>query len=603
MEIVTRKLVAGGAVVICAMVAVCCAAADADSVDPQRKNPAESSRVLGDSVRSESDRRFADQDKTLTEARGLAKDKKYAEASKLYDSLEKELREMNSGVDFPVARSRFEDVQDERLEFRRAWASSLMDQAESAEADKRFAEAMTFASDAQSICPDYAGAANDLITRCQAHMKAEEKRGLTSLEQFDTDLANREAQIKQLLAEARVFYRNRKFDKARKTLEKVYILNPAQPEAIEMMARIWREYFTYAIKRSDADAAGMLAYNAWSWSEPVFVATETVKQQSGVPEEAKKDGVYAKMERIVFPNFKLEASDVTEAIKMLSRRSTTLDPEREGVLIETEYDPNKVRLPKITLDFSGISMLDLLQIICEDAGLVMNAAADGSVSVAQDRSSDRSARFTIRGDFLSRLESEVGSGDGDTEAAPAADGADGEASAEEPKAAPVVGNSALSKYFIARGVPVGSKTKISLLKNKLIINDASYECIRDIEEYLTKLDALEDLLVQVEIRTAEISEIDIQELGFDWSLSNNTSTTGSILNKTTNNSAWSFNQPTKFLRDVPTTITGETSNSAVVKDLNIFPALFGSTNPFGSDIPLNISLTINALCQNTRAET
>ena len=31
--------------------------------------------------------------------------------------------------------------------------------------------------------------------------------------------------------------------------------------------------------------------------------------------------------------------------------------------------------------------------------------------------------------------------------------------------------------------------------------------------------------------------------------------------------------------------------------------LFGSHNPFGSDVPLNISLTINAMSQNTRTET
>ena len=36
---------------------------------------------------------------------------------------------------------------------------------------------------------------------------------------------------------------------------------------------------------------------------------------------------------------------------------------------------------------------------------------------------------------------------------------------------------------------------------------------------------------------------------------------------------------------------------------NIFPSLFGSKNPFGSDIPLNISLTINALSRSDRTET
>jgi len=49
-------------------------------------------------------------------------------------------------------------------------------------------------------------------------------------------------------------------------------------------------------------------------------------------------------------------------------------------------------------------------------------------------------------------------------------------------------------------------------------------------------------------------------------------------------------------------ITG-LGNSKIVNNLNIFPALFGSQNWFGSDTPVDLRLTINALSQNTRVET
>ena len=44
------------------------------------------------------------------------------------------------------------------------------------------------------------------------------------------------------------------------------------------------------------------------------------------------------------------------------------------------------------------------------------------------------------------------------------------------------------------------------------------------------------------------------------------------------------------------------SSTALINNLNIFPMLFGSRTPFGSEVPINISLTINALSQNTRTE-
>ena len=44
------------------------------------------------------------------------------------------------------------------------------------------------------------------------------------------------------------------------------------------------------------------------------------------------------------------------------------------------------------------------------------------------------------------------------------------------------------------------------------------------------------------------------------------------------------------------------SSVGLINNLNIFPMLFGSRTPFGSDVPINISLTVNALSQNTRTE-
>ena len=121
-------------------------------------------------------------------------------------------------------------------------------------------------------------------------------------------------------------------------------------------------------------------------------------------------------------------------------------------------------------------------------------------------------------------------------------------------------------------------------------------------------------MVMVEIRALEISEVDCQELGFNWNLNMlgyNMDRNGNLGTK--GSKGWAFTQgqnakngsndstALSMVRGVAA-VTG-LSDSAVVNDWNIFPSLFGSQNWFGSDTPIDIRLTINALAQNKRVET
>ncbi len=171
------------------------------------------------------------------------------------------------------------------------------------------------------------------------------------------------------------------------------------------------------------------------------------------------------------------------------------------------------------------------------------------------------------------------------------------------------------KSFFAKhliNLPEGSRISSDARHGTLSIRTTS-TCLRDIEELLSQQEMQEEKMVMIEIRALEISEIDSQELGFNWNLNMlgyNMDANGNLSNK--GSTGWLFRQgenttngsndstALSMIRGVAS-VTG-LSNTEVVKDFNIFPALFGSQNWFGSDTPIDLRLTINALAQNQRVE-
>ena len=163
----------------------------------------------------------------------------------------------------------------------------------------------------------------------------------------------------------------------------------------------------------------------------------------------------------------------------------------------------------------------------------------------------------------------------------------------------------LKRYFELRGVKFkeGSGASISYDKrsSRLRVRN-TLDNLRRMDELIRQLDAIETPLVMVEIKGIEISETDLQELGFDWSmamLGSNMNSDGTRVDD--NKNGWAFGQGAS--RSLNIRANNANVNGAVVNNWNIFPALFGSRYPFGSDLPLNISLTVNALSRNEHAET
>lgn len=628
MEISNRKLLSRGVVAIGLVVAVSGVPGEGVAGERPDLSPvtwgAEANPLTEQKI-STADKQFALQDELLGKARKFRSEEKFKEAVELYEQIMESL----NGLEGSLADTRRETFGRELAETRRAWADNLIARAYSAMSDKRYNDALAFATEIRTVDPALQAKAEAMIEEFQKKRRNAEVQRDVSLETAAPSHASDKAKISLLLREAQVFYDNNKFDEARNRAEQVFLIDPYDVDAIALLNKIYRQLYSYGLARHEADTAGMVAYSDWSWAEPVFSATLSQGPSDSIQKQASNQGVYAKMERIVFPTIAFDDADIMAVIRFLNNRSKTFDPDKEGVNIATGMNSKTIeQLGRVTMNFTRIPMSEVLRYICQDTGLKYRIDGD-NVFIGPEVDEMQVRNFQIRGDLISSITDGADAagdgmdmGGGPMGGAPAGAAGGGGAGAElgvaggatdaktfltDASAGQVrkrVTEAALKKYFGDRGVMFFDGSSISYDKRsgRLSVKNTP-ENLRRLDELIRQLDAIEKPLIMVEIKGIEVSEEDLQELGFDWSMS----AIGSVKTDASGNmvSGWLFGQgggqsnpATRTVREGITEV-----NTALIDGWNFFPSLFGNVHPFGSDVPLNISLTINALSRNTRTET
>ncbi len=163
------------------------------------------------------------------------------------------------------------------------------------------------------------------------------------------------------------------------------------------------------------------------------------------------------------------------------------------------------------------------------------------------------------------------------------------------RVAPVT-SEALLRYFEDRGISFGNGAAIAYdpRSNKLQVKN-TVENLRKMDNLLRQLN-VEVPMVLVEARVVEVTETNMDQLGFDWFLS--------VPSEGSDHPNWSINS-----QAASSGSTGRSSNDnplrngdqyKVVNGLKIFPN-FGESL-FGSDSNVDLSLSINAVCQNKTSE-
>lgn len=164
---------------------------------------------------------------------------------------------------------------------------------------------------------------------------------------------------------------------------------------------------------------------------------------------------------------------------------------------------------------------------------------------------------------------------------------------------PPVTTPRLINYFKARGIDFPNDATITYNRRagEILVTN-TVENLRRMEDLLRQLDEVRSPLVSIEARIIELSELDLQELGFDWALNINTTEYAS------GESSWQVpnnqNPLRHYAADNENSSDTTTNSYRVINNLKIFPN-FGESL-FGKDSDVNLSLSVNAISQNSRTE-
>ncbi|MBE6356295.1 MAG: hypothetical protein E7058_04180 [Lentisphaerae bacterium] len=632
-----------------------------------------------------SEKGYEEQEKAVARSRNFAKDGKYDQAIRtLQDEVVAPLELEAGEIDSWKARKRLAQYRQELRNLQLTYGNLKLKAAENAIVQGRFNEAIALANEARLITPLLNEKAENVISSASGKKKVSDRTAKTSAETSDPEIIEREAKIKRLLDEARVCFRNGRYDLVWKKVEEVYVLNPYNAEASYLASQAYKKYYQTGYQRRRADIQAQFAYEAWQWVEPVFPVKSENMSSSEEDKPAPEVNDYAiqkKLDEIVLPVVTFNKQDIETVIQFLREQSARWDKDgKKGVNIafiqearkktpavnesaaaapenaektanaenpenpagdgnDDEFDWNSEESDAaaaegkdknaqkengifVTLSLQNVSLrqvlnyvsylTDLPYVVREDrilfgtpdnelttrkyelfnsvkamiAGQKSNAGADAAADAGADAAADA-------GDMGEGGDADAGEG-GDAGAA------EGAAAAPAAPAAPAaidesaITSDALKNFFEIYGVYFPKGSSISYFRGEVQMRNTA-ENHRHMQEILKGLN-VEAPMIEVEVKSIELTENDMEELGFTWALGvikNNKVT----VQKGSNTSVDGEGAVLKMLDGLLSGV-----DSRIVSNLNIFPDIFGSFKPFGIDESFNLTLTINALDRSDRTE-
>lgn len=321
-----------------------------------------------------------------------------------------------------------------------------------------------------------------------------------------------------------------------------------------------------------------------SWEQPKIFELE----DSSKSEDVAVPSLLRKLERIVLPKINFTGMALTRVIETLSELSLEYDSEGQGVNIVALFDSSKFN-PKVNITLRNLSLDKILQFVTQQVNFTYEVGADAVTVQPSDsiggNSSTITEFFPITRATVVRL-----TGFRDTSSASNVDDPFGEASAS-------VGPSqdqekyALQKFFQNAGVNFEgvAGTSLAFDGEQLIVTQTP----RNLERLRTILRNYSEVKqVEIETKFLEVSQNDLDELGFNWGVSSATGKGGD----------WKVASNMRTLKDLDA--SSSSSSRARIGSIDgngevseYFPATEGGDPVFIN--PPNVSETLGSLSYGT----
>ena len=324
-------------------------------------------------------------------------------------------------------------------------------------------------------------------------------------------------QVKQLLAEAQGYYGSGRFDAAFNDYQKVLNLDPQNTSARLGMEQVNKQRSSYAETAYNERRSEMIGQVARAWELPVpkfDTGASTIVEQS--PIEVKGTGAISrKLQEIRIPQLMLSDESIREAVDKLQKKSRTLDtsetdPSKKGVNIVLKLDPAREALDggtKINLSLNDLPLGEALKYIASTANLKVKIEPYAVAIVPLSEPTDTliQKEYKVPPSFMT--------------------GGTGSAGAQAPSPGTAgslpgtVGKSTAKDFLESQGVtfPQGASATYLASSSKLLVKNT--------QPNIDLIDSLVDVSlatppsqVEIDSRFLEVSQNNLQELGFDWLL-------------------------------------------------------------------------------------
>ena len=323
-------------------------------------------------------------------------------------------------------------------------------------------------------------------------------------------------QTKQLLSKAQGFYASGRFDAAFNNYQKVLNLDPQNTSARLGMEQVNKQRSGYAETAYNERRAEMIGQVAKAWELPVpkfDTGASTIVEQSPIEVKGTAN-ISRKLQEIKIPQLALSDESVRDAIEKVQKKSRTLDttetdPAKKGVNIVLKVDPSKEAMDggtKINLQLNDLPLGEALKYIASAANLKVKIEpyAVAIVPLSEPTESLISKEYKVPPSFIASTSAAAGNSSTTT---------------TTPGLPGTVGKSGAKEFLETQGVtfPLGSSATYLASSSKLLVKNTQANL--DLIDSLVEVSlATPPSQVEIESRFLEVTQNNVQELGFDWLL-------------------------------------------------------------------------------------
>ncbi len=331
------------------------------------------------------------------------------------------------------------------------------------------------------------------------------------INEISSDYAAQSKIIRDLLARGRAQYLNGDYDGASATFKEVEARDANNSEAKLFQTKIAELLGDIHKQNVYKTREQMLTEIDQSWERP-----KVFDIQSGGPELVVNPGLQGKLNSITIPQVNFSGMELTRVIETLSELSVEYDPERVGVNIVPLFNPNDNN-PRVNISLRNLNLDRVLQFVTQQVNFAYDVGGD-AVTVSPDGGlgdvNTVTEFFPISRATVIRLTGfrdggGSSSGPVDPFAAPSSGGSSGPSANEEVEA--------LQAFFQSAGVNFDlSGASLAFDGEQLIVTQTR----RNLERMRTILRNYNEVKqVEIEAKFLEVSQNDLEEVGFGWSAS------------------------------------------------------------------------------------